>query len=147
MNVGSGALKNLHILKCLFYGVAYPECLYRFPDPNFSIPDPNFSIPDPGSKISRIRIKEFRFFWPKKLFLSSRKNYLGCSSRILIPDPDFFLSRIRILDPDFFPFRIHGSKKHRIPDLHTQHCFSIFTIHSSDRSKMFVLILLKIWYR
>jgi E3 ubiquitin-protein ligase TRIP12 len=26
------------------------------------IPDPNFSIPDPGSKRSRIRIKEFKFF-------------------------------------------------------------------------------------
>ncbi len=88
-----------------------------------------------GQKYPGSASKNLGFFDPKKLFLSSRKNYLGCSSRILIPDPDFF------------PFRIHGSKKQRIPDLHTQHCFSIFTIHSSDRSKMYVLILLKICYR
>ncbi len=136
---GRGRSKNLHILKFLFYSVAYPQSLYR-------IPHPNFSIPDPGSKVSRIRIEEFKYFWPKKLFLRSRKNDLGCSSRILIPDPDFFPSRIRILDPDFFPSRTHGSKRHRIPDLHPQHCFSICTLHSSDRTKMYryVLILLKI---
>jgi hypothetical protein len=43
--------------------------------------DPNFSIPDPGS---RIHIKEFTYFNPKKRFLSSRKY-----------DPDF----LPILDP------------------------------------------------
>ncbi len=60
--------------------VADPGCSYR-------ISDPNFSFPDPGSKRSRIRIRitEFKYFWPEKLFLSSRKNYPGCSS--LIPDP------------------------------------------------------------
>ncbi len=60
------------------FRVADPGCLYR-------IPDPNFSIPDPGLKRSRIRIKEFKNFQHEKLFLSSRKNDLGCSSRI--PDP------------------------------------------------------------
>ncbi len=56
----------------------------------FSIPDPNFfhqgseffpspirifTIPDPGSEFfpSRIRIKEFKYFNPKKVFLSSLK--------------------------------------------------------------------------
>ncbi len=55
------------------------ECLSR-------IPDPNFSIPDPGS---RIRIEEFKYFHPKKWFLSSRKYDPGCSSWILDPDPYF----------------------------------------------------------
>jgi hypothetical protein len=65
--------------------------------------DPNFSpswiqgqkiTEITGSRI-RIRIKEFKYL--KKLFLSSRKYYLKCSSRIrilifypsLIPDPGF----------------------------------------------------------
>ncbi len=43
---------------------------------------------------SLIRIKEFKFFNPKKWFLSSSKYYPGCSSRI------------RILT--FFPSRIQG---------------------------------------
>jgi hypothetical protein len=58
-------------------------------------------ILDPELTKSRIRIrkKEFKYFWTKKLVLSSRKNYLGRSSR----------SRIF-----FYPgFRIQGSKKHR----------------------------------
>jgi hypothetical protein len=39
---------------------------------------------------SRIRIKEFKYFNPKKWFLSSRKyDGLGCSFRVRIPDPDF----------------------------------------------------------
>ncbi len=45
------------------------------------------SIPDTNSSFhpeSRIRIKEFRYFNPKNLFLSSRKYDLGCSSRIRI---------------------------------------------------------------
>jgi hypothetical protein len=45
---------------------------------------------------SQIRIKEFKYYNPKKWFLSSRKYDLGCSSRIWIPDPDF----LPILDPD-----------------------------------------------
>ena len=51
---------------------------------------------------SRIRIKEFKYFNPKKWFLSSRKYDPGCSSRI------------RMLT--FYPSRIPGSKRHRIPD-------------------------------
>jgi hypothetical protein len=86
-----------------------------------SIPDPNcfhpgswiriVSIPDPGSELflSRIRIKEFKYFNPKKWFLSSRKYDPGCSSRIPDPDHDF----LPIPDPGF---RIQGSKRHWIPD-------------------------------
>ncbi len=51
----------------------------------------------PGSEIfhpgSRIRIKEFKYFNPKKWFLSYRKYDLGCSSRIRIFHPS------RISDP------------------------------------------------
>ncbi len=50
----------------------------------FSIPDPNCLHPG-----SRIRIKEFKYFNPKKWFPSSRKYYSGCSSRIPDPDADF----------------------------------------------------------
>jgi hypothetical protein len=76
-------------------------------------PDPGtrirmFSIPDPGSDFfhrgSRIRIKEFKDFTPKKWFLSPQKYDPGCSSRIPDPDPDF----LSIPDP--------GVKKHLIPD-------------------------------
>jgi hypothetical protein len=63
------------------------------------IPGPDFS--HPGSRLqgpkgtgSRIRNKEFKYFHPKKLLLSSQKYDPGCSSRN----------------------RIQGSKKHWIPD-------------------------------
>ncbi len=57
------------------------------------IPDPNCLHPG-----SRIRIKEFKYFnpkKPKKWFLSSWKYDPGCSSRIPDPDADF----LPILDP------------------------------------------------
>jgi hypothetical protein len=67
-------------------------------DPNFSILDPGYWIPDPGSRRFGIpetdplqRIKELLTL---KLFLSSRKNNLGHSSRSRILDPDFFPSQI-----------------------------------------------------
>ncbi len=71
------------------------------------VPDPNFF--HPGSWIC---IKEFKYFYLRKLFLSFRKNDPGSSSRI----------RILI----FYPSRIpdHGGQKgtgSRIPD--PQHCF------------------------
>ena len=53
----------------------------------FSIPDPNCLHPS-----SRIRIKEFKYFNPKKTkkwFLSSGKYDPGCSSRIPDPYADF----------------------------------------------------------
>jgi hypothetical protein len=51
------------------------------------IPDPNCFHPG-----SRIRIKEFKYFNPKKWFLSSRKYDPGCSSRLQILT--FYPSRI-----------------------------------------------------
>ncbi len=58
-----------------------------------------FPIPDPGSELSPsgIRIKEFKYFKPKKKkkkkwFLSSRKYDPSCSSRIRMQT--FYLSRI-----------------------------------------------------
>ncbi len=62
-----------------FGSVADPGYLSRIPDPNFSIPDPFFFQPG-----SRIRIKDFKYFNPKKWFLSTQKYDPGCSSRILI---------------------------------------------------------------
>jgi hypothetical protein len=64
--------------------------------PGSLIPDPTFFHPG-----SRIHIEEFKYFNPKKSFLSSRKHDPGCSSRIRIPDPD----------PDFLPIPDPGVKK------------------------------------
>jgi hypothetical protein len=68
------------------------------------IPDANFF--HHGSRIrffpSRIRIKEFKYFNPKKWFLSSRKYDPSCSSRI----------RILI----FYPSRIPDSGVKKAPD-------------------------------
>ncbi len=69
-----------------------PGCLIQIPDPTFFHPG------------SRIRIKEFKYFNPKKWFLRFRKYYPGCSSQIRIPDPD----------PDFLPIQDPGVKK--VPD-------------------------------
>jgi hypothetical protein len=81
-------------------------------------------IPDSGSDFfpSRILIKEFKYFNTKKTkkmvsnsnFLSSKKYYQGCSSRI--PDPD----------ADFLPIPYPGSRgqkgtRSRIPDPDPQH--------------------------
>jgi hypothetical protein len=56
------------------------------------IPDPTFFHPGSDLFPSRIRVKEFKYFNPKKWFLRSRNYDPGCSSRI--PDPDFYSSRI-----------------------------------------------------
>ncbi len=92
------------LLPKLGSSVADPGCLSRIR---------LFSIPDPGSELfpSWIRIKEFKYFNPKKWFLSSRKYDPGCSSRV--PDPD----------ADFLPIPDPGSKRHRIPD--PQHCLVV----------------------
>jgi hypothetical protein len=69
------------------------------------------SIPDPES---RILIKEFKYFNPrkaKKWFLSSKKYDPSCSSRI------------RMLTFSHPGSRIQGSKRHPIPDPDPQHCF------------------------
>ncbi len=114
------------------------------PDPGsririFSIPDPGFWIQiffilDPWSQIqifsirgpgSRIRIKEFKYFNPKKWFLSSQKYVPGFPSRIRIPDPDSDF--LPIPDPDSVSqIPNPGVKKapepwSRIPDPDSQH--------------------------
>jgi hypothetical protein len=69
----------------LLTSVADPGCLSRIPDPTFFHPG------------SRILIKEFKYFNPKKSkkwFLSSKNYEPGCSSRIPDPDADFLPSRI-----------------------------------------------------
>jgi hypothetical protein len=63
--------------------VADLECLYRIPDPNFPS-----RIPGQKDSESGFTSKNLSIFNPKTLFLSFRKNDLGCSS--LIPNPDFF---------------------------------------------------------
>ncbi len=60
-------MKDTSYLKSI--SVADPGCLFRILNSNFS---------------SRIRIKEFKYFNPKKWFLSSRIYDPGCSSRIRI---------------------------------------------------------------
>jgi hypothetical protein len=68
-------------------------------------PDLGSEFLHPGSRVKKI--PEFNYLYFKKLFLSSRKNDLGCSSRIpvldffpsRIPNVDFFLSRIPDSDP------------------------------------------------
>jgi hypothetical protein len=67
----------------------------------FSIPDPNFIHPESGS---RIHIKEFKYFNPKKWFLSSRKY-----DRVVHSG-----SRIRILT--FYPSRIPDPGVKKAPD-------------------------------
>jgi hypothetical protein len=75
--------------------VADPRCLSlsRIRIRLFSIPDPRSEFFYPGSQI---RIKEFKYFNPKKWFLSSRKYDPGCSSRF----PGSKRHRARIPDPD-----------------------------------------------
>jgi hypothetical protein len=79
------------------FSVEDPGCLSRIPDPTYFHPGSRIrtvSIPDPGS---RILIKEFKHFNPKKAkkwFISSKKYDPSCSSRIPDPDADFLPSRI-----------------------------------------------------
>jgi hypothetical protein len=73
-------------------------------DQTFFHPGSFFSHPG-----SRIHIKEFKYFNPKKCFLSSQKYDPGCSSKIRIPD--FYPSQIQ-KGTGFLP--IPGSKRHRI---------------------------------
>jgi hypothetical protein len=82
----------------------------RIPDRIFSILDPNSFRPESRS---RIRVKEFKYFYPKKSFLCTRKYDLACSSRIQILS--FYPSRIP--DP--------GVKKAPDPESAT---LSVFTL-------------------
>jgi hypothetical protein len=72
-------------LQCCGSGMFIPDPVSDFFPSR--IPDPNCLHPG-----SRIRIKEIKYFnpkKPKKWFLSSRKYDPGCSSRIPDPDADF----------------------------------------------------------
>ncbi len=78
---------SLHCSQCCGSGMFIPDPGSDF----FSIPDPNCLHPG-----SRIRIKELKYFnpkKPKKWFLSSRKYDPGCSSRHRMLT--FYPSRIR----------------------------------------------------
>jgi hypothetical protein len=63
------------------------------------IPGPNFFHPGSEFFPSRIRIKEFKYFNPKKWFLSSRKYDPDCSSRIRIRIPDLGFKKAPDPDP------------------------------------------------
>jgi hypothetical protein len=92
--------------------VSDPGCLSRIPDPTFFHPRTRirlFSIPDPGSELSPsrswIRIKEFKYYSPKKTKKMGQKGTQsrsvadpGCLSRIT--DPTFFHPGSRIPDPN-----------------------------------------------
>jgi hypothetical protein len=67
--------RSQHIQLGVPTSVADPRCLSRIR---------LFSIPDPGSESKNLSI-----LTPKKWFLSSRKYYRCCSSRIPNPDADF----------------------------------------------------------
>jgi hypothetical protein len=68
-----------------------PDPGFEFFHPGSQIPDPvSKKIPDPGIKKildTESASKNISIFNPKKLFLSSRENDLGCSSRIPDLDP------------------------------------------------------------
>ncbi len=83
--------------------VADPGCLSRIR---------LFSIPDPGSELSpsRILIKEFKYFIPKK---SKKNGFQALKNMIRVVHPG---SRIRMLTFSQLGFRIQGSKRHPIPD-------------------------------
>ncbi len=96
----------LMINQCGGSGMFIPDLGSDFFPSRSRIPDPNCLHPG-----SRILIKEFKYFNPKKAkkwCLSSKKYDPGCSSRI--PDPD---ADSPIPDPGS---RIQGSKRHPIPD-------------------------------
>jgi hypothetical protein len=109
------------------------------PDPGsdfFSsrIPDPNCLHPG-----SRIRIKEFRYFNPKKIkkWFLSYGNDPGCSSRIPDPDADF----LPIPDPGTRGQKGTGS---RIPDPDPQHCKrrSLLWIWPKIRIRTVILVII-----
>ncbi len=89
------------------------------------------SVADPGSELFPPRIQFFSIPGPgsasKNLSILTQKIVFKLSeiwSGLFIPDPDCS-SRIRIPDPDFYLYRILGSKRHWIPDPDPQHCFPV----------------------
>jgi hypothetical protein len=93
---GSYSIVSYTCLQCyekknciLCSSVADPGCLSRIPDPIFSQTGYRIRTLFP----SQICIKEFKYFYPEKWFLSTRKYDPGCSSRIRILT--FYPSRIQ----------------------------------------------------
>jgi hypothetical protein len=71
------------------------------------------SVADPGC-LSRIRIKEFKYFDPNKWFLSSRKYRM---IRVVHPGSgSLFFTHPGSMGQNGTGSQIHGSKRHRIPD-------------------------------
>ncbi len=66
-------------------------------------------------------LKKLKNFLPKKLSQSSQKYGLGIRDRG---------SEIRDPEKTYSGSRIQGSKRHRIPDPDSQHCFAILFYHS-----------------
>jgi hypothetical protein len=93
----------------------------RVPDSDriqFEVWNRIFSITEPYFFLSRIRIKEFEYFKPKKLFLSSRKYDTGCSSRIRI----LIFYNPRIPDPGVKKAPDHGSRIRNTASLSPKNC-------------------------
>ena len=68
------------------------KALLRIPDPGSNFFPSRIPVPNCLHPGSRIRIKEFKYFnpkKPKKCLISFRKYDPGCSSRIPDPDADF----------------------------------------------------------
>ncbi len=108
------------------------------------IPDPNFFHPGSELSPSRILIKEFKYFnpkKPKKLFLSSKKYYPGCSSRIPVPDADFLPipdPGSRISDPGVKKAPNPGSRI-RIRNTGSANKYCRFKIRKSADFKFFLM--------
>ncbi len=83
------------------------------------IPDPHFLHPG-----SRIRIKEFKYFNPKKFFLSYRKYDPACSSRIRI----LIFYPSRITDPGVKKAPDPGSGSATAPTQKTSNIFLLLLI-------------------
>ncbi len=96
---------------CIFkqYPIADPGCLSRTPDPNFYHPG------------SRIRIKEFKYFKPKKMVSKLWEIWSG----LFVPDRS---GSWLFTHPGS---RIQGSKRHRIPDPDPQHWFQVVNLFDS----------------
>jgi hypothetical protein len=85
--------------------------------------NPQSRIPDPGLTRSRIRIriKEFKYFLPKKLVLSTQKLDPECSSQIPDPGAKSTGSRIQIRNTEKRHFDISVRQVRSIKNLNIEH--------------------------
>jgi hypothetical protein len=110
-NIRQRDIKIFFLEQCCGSGMFIADPGTEFFHPESRIRDPNFFHPG-----SWIRLKELKYFNPKKWFLSTQKYDPGFSSRIRIPDPDF----LPIPNPGSRGQKGTGS---RIQDPDPQHCF------------------------